>query len=96
MATSLPLDSAPSMAKPLVKPLVKFFTKRKQGRLIGSIKQAKEWDIRQWDFSFPILIRLKGFFTNFMSFGSFANFVSFGRDAHSASSSNVRLLSIYE
>ena len=38
-------------------------------------------------FSFPVLVRLEGFFTNSMSFG---------RDAHSASSSNVRVLSIYE
>ena len=81
-ATSPPLNSASFMAKPSVKPPVKPSTKRKQGRLIGSTKQAKEWDIGRWDFSFPVLVSLKGFFTNYVSFGSFTNFVSFGRDAH--------------
>ena len=37
-ATSPPLNSAPPMAKPLVKP----FAKRKRGRLIGSTKQVKK------------------------------------------------------
>ena len=73
------------MAKPSVKPPVKPSAKQKQGHLIGSIKQAKKWDIRQWGFSFPVLVKLEGFFTNSLSFG---------RDAHSASSSNVRVLSI--
>ena len=78
-ATSPPLNSAPPMAKLSVKPSVKPFTKQKWGHPISSTKQAKEWDIGQWDFSFPVLVRLKDFFTNP---------VSFGRDAHSASFSN--------
>ena len=86
-ATSPPLDSAPPMAKPSVKPPVKPSAKQKRGRPIGSTKQAKEWDIGQWDFSFPVLVKLEGFFTNS---------VSFGRDTHSELSSNVRVLSIYE
>ena len=96
MATSPPLDSAPPMAKPSVKPPVKPSTKRKQGRLIGSTKQVKEWDIGRWGFSFSVLVRLEGFFTNSVRFESLTNSVSFGRDAHSASSSNVRVLPIYE
>ena len=44
-ATSLPLNSALPMAKPLVKPPVKPSPKQKQNRLIGSTKQAKEWNI---------------------------------------------------
>ena len=96
MATSLLLNSAPPMAKPLVKPPVKPSAKRKQGRPISSIKRAKKWDIGRWDFSFPVLVRLEGIFTNFVSFRSFTNSVSFGRDAHSASSSSMRVLSIYE
>ena len=93
MATSPPLNSAPPMAKPSVK-LVKLSAKQKQGCLTGSMKQAKEWDIGQWDFFFPILVRLEGFFTNFVSFEKDAysvlsfNSVSFERDARSASSSN--------
>ena len=73
-----PLDSAPPMAKPSVKP-AKPSAKQKQGHLIDSTKQVKEWDIGQWGFSFPVLVRLEGFFTNF---------VSFARNAYSASSSN--------
>ena len=46
-ATSLPLDSAPPMAKPSIKPPVKPSAKQKQGRPIGSTKQAKECDIGQ-------------------------------------------------
>ena len=42
-ATSPPLNSAPLMAKLSVKP-VKPFAKQKQSRLIGSTKQAKEWN----------------------------------------------------
>ena len=41
-ATSPTLDSALPKAKPLVKPLVKPSAKQKQGRPIGSTKQAKE------------------------------------------------------
>ena len=85
--TSPLLDPALPMAKPSVKSPVKPFVKRKQGRPISSTNQTKEWDIGRWDFFFPVLVRLEGFFTNF---------VSFGRDAHSASSSNMRVLSIYE
>ena len=95
-ATSPPLDSVPLMAKPSVKPPVKPSAKQKQGRPISSTKQAKEWDIGQWGFSLPVLVRLEGFFTNFVSFGSFTNSVSFEKDAHSASSSNVQVLFIYE
>ena len=51
MVSSLPLDSIPPMAKPSVKP-VKPSAKQKQGRLINLIKQAKTWDIGQWDFFF--------------------------------------------
>ena len=86
-ATSPPLDSAPPIAKPSVKPPVKPSMKQKWGRPIGSTKWVKKWDIGQWDFFFPVLVRLEGCFTNS---------VSFGRDAHSASSSNMRVLSIYE
>ena len=95
-ATSLLLDSAPPMAKPSIKPLVKPPAKQKRGRLTHSTKQAKKWDIGQWRFSFLVLIRLESFFTNSVSFGSFTNSVSFGGDAHSASSSNMRVLPIYE
>ena len=45
-ATSLLFDSAPPMAKPLVKP-AKLSTKQKWGRLTSLTKQAKKWDIRQ-------------------------------------------------
>ena len=96
MATFSPLDSALPMAKPSVKLPVKPSAKQKRGRPISSMKQAKEWDIGQWYFFFLVLVRLKGFFTNSISFGSFTNFVSFGRDAHLVSSSNVRVLFIYE
>ena len=91
--TSLLLDSAPPMTKPSVKP-TKPSAKQKRGRPIGLTKQAKKWDIGQEGFSFPVLIRLEGFFTNSVSFGrdaysaSFSNSVNFGRDAHLASSSN--------
>ena len=95
-ASSLPLDSAPPMAKPSIKPPVKSSAKRKRGRPIGSTKRAKEWDIGRWGFSFPVLVRLEGFFTNSVRFESLTNSISFGRDAHSASSSNVRMLFIYE
>ena len=85
IATSLLLDSTPPMAKPSVKP-AKASAKQKQGRPTSSTKQAKEWDIGQWDFSFSILVRLESFFTNSMSFK---------KDAYSASSSNsVSSLSI--
>ena len=50
ITTSLPLNSAPPIAKPLVKP-VKPSAKQKQNRSTGSMKQAKEWDIGQWNFS---------------------------------------------
>ena len=40
-ATSFPLDSAPPMAKPIVKP-TKSSAKRKQGGPTSSMKQAKE------------------------------------------------------
>ena len=63
-ATSLPLNSAPPMAKPSIQP-VKLFAKRNWGRPTGSTKQAKEWDIEQWGFSFPVLVRLEGFFHQF-------------------------------
>ena len=85
-ATFPPLDSAPPMAKPSVKPPVKPSAKRKRGRPIGSTKRAKKWDIGQWGFSFPVLVRLEGFFINS---------VSFRRDAHSASSCNVRVLYLW-
>ena len=42
--TFLPLDFAPPMAKPSVKP-AKPFGKQKRGRSTGLMKQAKEWDI---------------------------------------------------
>ena len=93
MATSFPLNSAPRMAKPSVK-FVKPSTKQKWGHLTSPTKRAKEWDIRQWGFSFPVLVRLEGFFINSVSFGRdahsvlFSNFVSFGRDVRSASSFN--------
>ena len=77
-ATFPPFDSTPPMAKPSVKP-AKPSAKRKQGRPTGSTKQAKEWDIRQWGFFSPVLVRLGGFFTNF---------VGFKKDAYSASFSN--------
>ena len=41
-ATSPPLDAAPPMAKPSVKPPVKLSAKRKRSRPIGSTKRAKE------------------------------------------------------
>ena len=93
MATSLLFDSAPPMAKPSVK-LVKPSAKQKQGRPTGSKKQAQEWDIGRWGFSFSVLVTLEGFFTNFVNFGretysaSSSNFVSFRKDIYSASSSN--------
>ena len=77
-ATFLLLDYAPPMAKPSVKP-AKPSAKQKQGRPMGTMKQVKQWDIEWWGFLFPILVRLEGFFTNFMSFG---------RDAYWALSSN--------
>ena len=92
-ATWLSFNSAPPMAKPSVKP-VKLSAKWKQGRPIGSTKWAKEWDIGRWGFFFPVLVKLKGFFTNSVSFGrdahsaSSSNSVSFGRDARLASSFN--------
>ena len=86
-ATSFPLDFTPPMAKPSVKLQVKLSAKQKQSRPTGSTKRAKEWDIGQWGFSFPILVWLESFFTNS---------VNFERDAHLASSFNMRLFSIYE
>ena len=92
-ATSSPLNSALPMAKPSVTS-VKFFAKQKQGRPTSLTKRAKEWDIRQWGFFFLVLVRLKGFFINSVSFkrdahsASFFNSVSFRRDVHSTSSSN--------
>ena len=77
-AISSLLNSALPMAKPLVKP-AKPSAKRKRGHLTNTTKQAKEWDIRQWGFFFPILVRLKDFFSNF---------VSFGKDVHLAFFSN--------
>ena len=74
MAISPPLNSAPLMAKPSFKLPVKPFVKWKQGRLIGSTKQAIEWDIGRWGFSFPILVRLEGFFTNSVEFWEFYQF----------------------
>ena len=56
-ATSLSLDSTPPMAKSSVKPPVKPFMKQKRNRLIGATKQANEWDIGQWGFSFPVLVK---------------------------------------
>ena len=91
-ATFPPLDSALPMAKPSVKPPVKPSAKQKRGRLIGSTKRVKEWDIGRWGFSFPVLVSLEGFFTNSESL---TNFVSFGRDAHPVSSSNVRVLYLW-
>ena len=78
-AISPPLDPAPFMAKPSVKP-IKLSAKQKQGHPTSSMKQVKEWDIGQWDFSFLVLVRFESFFINS---------VSFERDAHSASSSNI-------
>ena len=43
-ATSLPIDSAPPMARPIVKPTAKATTKRKRGRPANSAsKRAKNW-----------------------------------------------------
>ena len=70
--TSLLLNSAPPMAKPLVKS-VKLFAKQKHGCLTSSTKWAKEWDIERWDFFFFVLIKLEDFFINS---------VSIKRDAH--------------
>ena len=66
------------MAKPSIKPF-KFYVKQKRGYLTGSTKQAKKCDIGGWDFTFPVLVRLESFLTNF---------VSFRRGIHSASFSN--------
>ena len=74
IVTLSPLNSTPPMAKPLVKPPVKFFAKQKRGRQIGSTKRAKEWDIRRWGFFFPILVQLEGFFINSMKFREFYQF----------------------
>ena len=76
--TSPPLNFALPIAKPSVKH-AKPSSKQKHGRLTGWTKEAKEWDIGQWGFSFPVLVKLEGFFTNF---------VGFRKDAHSVSSSN--------
>ena len=46
-ATFLPLNSAPPMAKPWVKPPVKSSAKQKWGRPTSLMKWAKEWDIRR-------------------------------------------------
>ena len=67
MAISPLFNFAPPMTKPLVKP-AKLFVKQKQDRLTSSTKTAKEWDIGQWGFFFPILVRLEDFFTNSVSF----------------------------
>ena len=66
-ATSLPLNSAPPMAKPSVKS-TKPSTKQKRSRSTSSKKQAKEWDIGQKGFFSPVLIRLEDFFINSVSF----------------------------
>ena len=71
---SSPLNSALPMAKLSLKPPVKPYTKQKQGRPIGSTKWVKEWDIGQWGFSFPILVRLEGFITNFVKLWEFYQF----------------------
>ena len=60
-ATSPLLDSAPPMARPSIKPPVKLSVKQKQSRPTDSTKRAKKWDIGQWDFSFPVLVRLEVF-----------------------------------
>ena len=92
-ATSSPLDFAPPMAKPSVKP-AKLSAKQKQGRPTGSTRRAKEWDIGQWGFSFPVLAKLECFFINSVSFkrdaysASSSNSVSFERNAHLVSSFN--------
>ena len=70
-ATFFPLNSALPMAKLSVKLPVKPSAKQKQGRLIGSTKQAKKWDIRRWGFFFSILVRLEDFFTNFVKLWKF-------------------------
>ena len=73
-ATFSPFNSAPPMAKPSVK-LVKSSIKQKRGHSTGSTKQAKKWDIRRWGFSFPVLVRLEGFFTNSVGFEKDAHLV---------------------
>ena len=87
-ATSSLFNSAPSMAKPSVKP-AKPSAKQKQGCLTGTMKRAKKWDIGQWDFSFSILVRLKGFFTNFVSFGKDAHLVLFSNSVGFLSMSSI-------
>ena len=70
-ATSSLLNSTSPMAKLSVKPPVKSFVKRKSSRPISSTKWAKKCDIGQWGFSFPVLVRLKGFLTNFVKLREF-------------------------
>ena len=73
-ATFSPLNFAPPMAKPSVKLPVKPFAKQKRCRPIGSTKQAKKWDIGRWGFSFLVLVRLEGFFTNSVKLREFYQF----------------------
>lgn len=57
IVTSLLIDIAPSMAKPMVKFLIKISIKQKQDRLISTNKCTKKsWVLCSWDFDTFILL----------------------------------------
>ena len=71
-ATSPPIDSAPSMARPTVKPTAKATTKRKWGRPANSAsKQAKNWTHTGFRNNQPLIgwgLDGSSFFTKFLTF----------------------------